>query len=61
MHLYAALVAVLSPPRYTNEHQKYLLDMLCVLIQGDPELVSAMYGRGIAYGKKSLQVSDVRS
>lgn len=32
--------------------------MLCVLIQGDPELVSAIYGRGIAYGKKSLQVSD---
>ena len=29
-----------------------------VLIQGDPELVSAIYGRGIAYGKKSLQVSD---
>lgn len=26
--------------------------------QGDPELVSAIYGRGIAYGKKSLQVSD---
>lgn len=31
----------------------------CVLslIKGDPELVSAIYGRGIAYGKKSLQVS----
>uniref|UniRef100_A0A3B1J8C5 Tetratricopeptide repeat domain 13 n=1 Tax=Astyanax mexicanus TaxID=7994 RepID=A0A3B1J8C5_ASTMX len=26
-----------------------------LLLQGDPELVSAMYGRGIAYGKKSLQ------
>ena len=26
--------------------------------QGDPELVSAIYGRGIAYGKKSLQVGD---
>lgn len=26
--------------------------------KGDPELVSAIYGRGIAYGKKSLQVSD---
>ncbi|XP_076872583.1 tetratricopeptide repeat protein 13 isoform X2 [Brachyhypopomus gauderio] len=26
-----------------------------VLLQGDPELVSAIYGRGIAYGKKSLQ------
>ncbi|XP_066548672.1 tetratricopeptide repeat protein 13 isoform X1 [Amia ocellicauda] len=25
------------------------------LLQGDPELVSAIYGRGIAYGKKSLQ------
>ncbi len=29
------------------------------LIKGDPELVSAIYGRGIAYGKKSLQVSGV--
>ncbi|GAA6085609.1 tetratricopeptide repeat protein 13-like [Tachysurus ichikawai] len=29
-----------------------------LLLQGDPELVSAMYGRGIAYGKKSLQDSD---
>ncbi|MEQ2165018.1 hypothetical protein GOODEAATRI_012639 [Goodea atripinnis] len=28
------------------------------LLQSDPELVSAIYGRGIAYGKKSLQVSD---
>ncbi|XP_072534222.1 tetratricopeptide repeat protein 13 isoform X3 [Salminus brasiliensis] len=27
-----------------------------LLLQGDPELVSAMYGRGIAYGKKSLQI-----
>eukprot|EP00064_Thunnus_orientalis_P019513 superscaffoldBa00004912_g19635 len=26
-----------------------------LLLQGDPELVSAIYGRGIAYGKKSLQ------
>uniref|UniRef100_A0AAY4CEX6 Tetratricopeptide repeat domain 13 n=1 Tax=Denticeps clupeoides TaxID=299321 RepID=A0AAY4CEX6_9TELE len=26
-----------------------------VLLQGDPELVSAIYGRGIAYRKKSLQ------
>ncbi|XP_046729595.1 tetratricopeptide repeat protein 13 isoform X2 [Silurus meridionalis] len=26
-----------------------------LLLQGDPELVSAMYGKGIAYGKKSLQ------
>ncbi|KAM9495795.1 tetratricopeptide repeat protein 13 isoform 2-T2 [Clarias gariepinus] len=26
-----------------------------LLLQGDPELVSAMYGRGLAYGKKSLQ------
>ncbi|KAK1170738.1 tetratricopeptide repeat protein 13 [Acipenser oxyrinchus oxyrinchus] len=25
------------------------------LLQGDPELVSAIYGRGIAYGKKGLQ------
>lgn len=27
--------------------------------QGDPELVSAIYGRGMAYGKKSLQVSNL--
>ncbi|KAA8582840.1 hypothetical protein FQN60_015386 [Etheostoma spectabile] len=27
-----------------------------LLLQGDPELVSAIYGRGIAYGKKSLQI-----
>lgn len=27
-------------------------------MQGDPELVSAIYGRGMAYGKKSLQVSN---
>uniref|UniRef100_A0A3Q3GIC2 Tetratricopeptide repeat domain 13 n=1 Tax=Labrus bergylta TaxID=56723 RepID=A0A3Q3GIC2_9LABR len=26
-----------------------------LLLQSDPELVSAIYGRGIAYGKKSLQ------
>uniref|UniRef100_A0A673WYU9 Tetratricopeptide repeat domain 13 n=1 Tax=Salmo trutta TaxID=8032 RepID=A0A673WYU9_SALTR len=26
-----------------------------LLLQGDPEVVSAIYGRGIAYGKKSLQ------
>ncbi|XP_015201148.1 tetratricopeptide repeat protein 13 isoform X2 [Lepisosteus oculatus] len=26
-----------------------------LLLQGDPELVSAIYGRGIAYGKKGLQ------
>uniref|UniRef100_A0A3P9JK07 Tetratricopeptide repeat domain 13 n=1 Tax=Oryzias latipes TaxID=8090 RepID=A0A3P9JK07_ORYLA len=26
-----------------------------LLLQNDPELVSAIYGRGIAYGKKSLQ------
>ncbi|XP_051500787.1 tetratricopeptide repeat protein 13-like isoform X2 [Myxocyprinus asiaticus] len=26
-----------------------------LLLQGDPELVSAIYGRGIAYGKESLQ------
>ncbi|XP_033859358.2 tetratricopeptide repeat protein 13-like isoform X1 [Acipenser ruthenus] len=25
------------------------------LLQGDPELVSAIYGRGVAYGKKGLQ------
>ncbi|KAK1805664.1 hypothetical protein P4O66_019943 [Electrophorus voltai] len=30
-----------------------------LLLQGDPELVSAIYGRGIAYGKKSLQ--DVKN
>lgn len=28
------------------------------VMQGDPELVSAIYGRGMAYGKKSLQVSN---
>lgn len=28
-------------------------------MQGDPELVSAIYGRGMAYGKKSLQVSKI--
>uniref|UniRef100_A0A8C8I1R8 Tetratricopeptide repeat domain 13 n=1 Tax=Oncorhynchus tshawytscha TaxID=74940 RepID=A0A8C8I1R8_ONCTS len=27
-----------------------------LLLQGDPEVVSAIYGRGIAYGKKSLQI-----
>uniref|UniRef100_A0AAQ5X4N1 Tetratricopeptide repeat domain 13 n=1 Tax=Amphiprion ocellaris TaxID=80972 RepID=A0AAQ5X4N1_AMPOC len=27
-----------------------------LLLQSDPELVSAIYGRGIAYGKKSLQI-----
>ncbi|XP_026865300.2 tetratricopeptide repeat protein 13 isoform X2 [Electrophorus electricus] len=30
-----------------------------LLLQSDPELVSAIYGRGIAYGKKSLQ--DVKN
>uniref|UniRef100_A0A8C8I076 Tetratricopeptide repeat domain 13 n=2 Tax=Oncorhynchus TaxID=8016 RepID=A0A8C8I076_ONCTS len=32
-----------------------------LLLQGDPEVVSAIYGRGIAYGKKSLQGSHCLS
>lgn len=33
---------------------------LFLWLQSDPELVSAIYGRGIAYGKKSHQVNDIR-
>lgn len=36
----------------------HLLDMFLSSIKGDPELVSAIYGRAIAYGKKSLQVRE---
>ena len=35
----------------------YLPGVFLSLMQSDPELISAIYGRGIAYGKKSLQVS----
>lgn len=42
----------------TQKYEYYVKMSFDFDSKGDPELVSAIYGRGIAYGKKSLQVSD---